>query len=354
MGVYIDIALSLIFIYLVLSLVVSAVNELISMWLRKRPAMLAKSILSLIDDGGLRGAFYKAGALVNPGRAAHGADQASWTGPAAAGLGWQWSYLLRNQTGGHPSFIDGATFARALTVGVLKKTAEGQMPSQYVFTDVEAAVKALEGKAQIYEVLQGALSNSRGTLEGFEAELKAWYDRSQNRLTGEYARWAKSLTLVMGALLVIFTNTDTVRIAGELRVNEAARTALVERALGAVDPESGMAINVNCRPKDAEEGEQLDEVQRMAATETCLRGQVKLFDAIGPKIIGWDGDPLAVALADPLKWTSAGHVGNKLLGLLITICAISLGAPFWFDVLSKVVNIRAAGPKPAESRAPNE
>jgi hypothetical protein len=38
-----------------------------------------------------------------------------------------------------------------------------------------------------------------------------------------------------------------------------------------------------------------------------------------------------------------------VFGLLITAAAISLGAPFWFDILSKAVNIRAAGPNPAPS-----
>jgi len=36
----------------------------------------------------------------------------------------------------------------------------------------------------------------------------------------------------------------------------------------------------------------------------------------------------------------------KIIGLLLTGAAISLGAPFWFDLLNKVVNLRATGKKP--------
>ena len=36
----------------------------------------------------------------------------------------------------------------------------------------------------------------------------------------------------------------------------------------------------------------------------------------------------------------------SLLGWIITAFAISLGAQFWFDLLTKFVNLRAAGPKP--------
>ena len=42
----------------------------------------------------------------------------------------------------------------------------------------------------------------------------------------------------------------------------------------------------------------------------------------------------------------------KLLGLLITIGAISQGAPFWFDILNKVTNLRAAGRPPNVEKPP--
>jgi len=45
----------------------------------------------------------------------------------------------------------------------------------------------------------------------------------------------------------------------------------------------------------------------------------------------WAGDAGRVAL----------NVLAKLLGLVITALAISMGAPFWFDVINKVANLRA-------------
>jgi hypothetical protein len=38
----------------------------------------------------------------------------------------------------------------------------------------------------------------------------------------------------------------------------------------------------------------------------------------------------------------------KLLGLILTAIAVSLGAPFWFDLLNKIINIRSAGRAPDE------
>jgi hypothetical protein len=43
---------------------------------------------------------------------------------------------------------------------------------------------------------------------------------------------------------------------------------------------------------------------------------------------------------------------TKILGLLLTAFAISLGAPFWFDVLNKIIVVRSTV-KPKE-KSPEE
>jgi hypothetical protein len=40
----------------------------------------------------------------------------------------------------------------------------------------------------------------------------------------------------------------------------------------------------------------------------------------------------------------------KCVGLLMSVLAASLGAPFWFDTLSKFVNLRGAGTPPGETK----
>ncbi|HET6253322.1 MAG TPA: hypothetical protein VFE32_04585 [Puia sp.] len=44
----------------------------------------------------------------------------------------------------------------------------------------------------------------------------------------------------------------------------------------------------------------------------------------------------------------------RLLGLLLTAIALSLGAPFWFDMLAKIVAIRGSGTSPAPPKPPTE
>ena len=55
--------------------------------------------------------------------------------------------------------------------------------------------------------------------------------------------------------------------------------------------------------------------------------------------------PWRVSFLSPKKWENYGgsDVLVDLTGVLLTALAISLGAPFWFDLLSKLVKLRAAG-----------
>jgi hypothetical protein len=54
-----------------------------------------------------------------------------------------------------------------------------------------------------------------------------------------------------------------------------------------------------------------------------------------------------------IKWNSKGSLLSclsYLLGILITAFSLSAGAPFWFDLLLRLVNIRRAGAKPNDDK----
>ena len=75
----------------------------------------------------------------------------------------------------------------------------------------------------------------------------------------------------------------------------------------------------------------------------------ELQTKIRPLPIGWTADHLADMKA---RWKDGGGdfvwwLVVKLIGLSITAFAVSLGAPFWFDLLSKFMNVRGTGNKPA-------
>jgi len=67
--------------------------------------------------------------------------------------------------------------------------------------------------------------------------------------------------------------------------------------------------------------------------------------------LGWGAFP-----SDPVGALQANPVAlvKKILGLLITTLAISLGAPFWFNLLKDIGNLRSSGPKPDSPSSASE
>ena len=76
---------------------------------------------------------------------------------------------------------------------------------------------------------------------------------------------------------------------------------------------------------------------KLHVTKSTDRGMPNL-------VTGWTLSPPSCPATSQEWWL-------KLLGLLITIAAISQGAPFWFDLLNRVTNLRAAG-RPPEAAKP--
>jgi hypothetical protein len=66
-------------------------------------------------------------------------------------------------------------------------------------------------------------------------------------------------------------------------------------------------------------------------------------------------DQLQLPIGWPAPWSlafdQAGQILLSLVGWALTALAVSLGAPFWFDGLAKLLSIRAAGKQPEKARA---
>jgi hypothetical protein len=67
--------------------------------------------------------------------------------------------------------------------------------------------------------------------------------------------------------------------------------------------------------------------------------------------IGWTKSDLGL-FTDFWKSSSKNfwQILTKAVGLFLTVLAVSLGAPFWFDMLNKFVNIRSAGARPEKAK----
>ncbi|MGO9951612.1 MAG: hypothetical protein ACLPN1_05300 [Dissulfurispiraceae bacterium] len=163
-------------------------------------------------------------------------------------------------------------------------------------------------------------------IECLQSNIEQWFNEAMDRVSGWYKRWSQKVLLVIAIILVIVSNADTLTLAKRFACDGALRASVVTVAEKAV-------LNPAGNPSDD-----------IKAKQDIL----KEADTLGLPL-GWaprENDP---GKSDQVPHCCLGWL-LKLVGLFMTICAVSLGAPFWFDTLSKFVNIRGAGTPPGESR----
>ncbi len=163
-------------------------------------------------------------------------------------------------------------------------------------------------------------------LANLRAEISSWYDNTMDRLKGWYKRRLQKWLLVIGAVMALFVNVDVIQITKSLYGNAALRDSISQNAEGVIDI---LREEVNATNQSESEivkaekaGEVLDQI-----------GDLNLP-------IGWREASFPWGVGD---WDIFWWILAKILGLGIAAYGISMGAPFWFDILNKLVNLRAAG-----------
>ena len=170
-------------------------------------------------------------------------------------------------------------------------------------------------------------------------EISLWFDRSMDRSSGVYKRNAKGVAIILGLLIAVVTNTDTLHIINQLAKDSALRAAysqaaseLVSRnpnAIACLQAEQGKAAQSDC----------------LNSGTTTLRNTI---DSITNVPLGWTATNWREQWQSQPKGAWLG--GLKVLGgWLISAIAISMGAPFWFNLLNKAVNVRNSGKPPAST-----
>ena len=150
-----------------------------------------------------------------------------------------------------------------------------------------------------------------------------------DRVAAWYKTRTQTIIIVIAVLAVLATNADTIRIGKALSNDQALRDALVAQAQEYVKTPPPAGTPDPSKPRT-------DKVEEIKKNVTALQ-------TLGVPL-GYKGD-------DPEGFT---WWLSKILGLLLTIGAASLGAPFWFDMLNKFINVRSAGKSPDEVAKPPE
>jgi hypothetical protein len=305
-----DVAIGVIFVFFLTSILCSAIREGIEALLKTRATHLEEGIRELLHDpnaAGLAKQLFQHPLVAGLYAGKYQPPRFSWWWPTAMTSG-------RNL----PSYIPSRNFALALMDMAARGPAIDAVSSHpssgaITFESVRANIAGI-GSPPVQRALLTAIDSAQGDLQKAQANLEAWFDSSMDRVSGWYKRSTQWFLFAIGLAAAVAMNINIITIADYLYREKPARDALVSRAqTAAADATLATATYKQVRTE-------------LEATRLPI-GQPK------PDM------PQSVELKD-------------LVGWLITALGVSLGAPFWFDLLNKFMVIRSTV-KPHE-KSPEE
>lgn len=333
-----EIAIGLVFLYLLLATFCSTVMELIFGLIGLRARQLDDLLGRILSDGTLQSA------LKNQAAAAT-ASPTNWLRdrfdqhPLIRVLrpekpGW----FKRGINA--PSYIPSRTFAAALLD--IARDASAQLPTpaapapaappavlpasaqvDAALAEAKQTISLLPPESSLRRLLISLMETSQGQFQTFNANVEKWFDDAMDRLSGVYKRWAQFWMLLIALILAAVLNADTVDIVKRLAGDRTLREAIVASADTYVKEEGKAAV-----------------AQQPSEVKNPFEDLSEEINTIGFPI-GWDEKNVP---------KDCCGIFLKIVGILLTGAAVSLGAPFWFDLLNKLVNLRASGAKPDKAK----
>ena len=289
MNALLDVTIGLVFLYLLLSLICTILNELVASFLGLRARNLEQGLAKLLESNGdaLKQAFEATGIMT----------------------------AARRVSGKHgPSYLAPENFTAAMIeAGKTAKNLKGPIKDVAELADCVESLPDSAVKSSLSAIVDGAGQE----IDKAKEQIGAWFDSMMTRAAGNFNRKMKQVTLIFAVIVTVAFNADSLSVANALWTDSALRDQIADSAAAFVA-----------------EVEDVDELADLEVVQAELR----------PFPIGWDTSGAPPHSSD--WYASRSGVINKIIGWLITALAVSLGAPFWFDLLKKLVALRGAGAAP--------
>jgi hypothetical protein len=301
------VAIGVVLVCLLLSIIASQVLEIMAAFTAKRAIALEMAILKMVGDPGLYQKF-----------ASHPLIETISFEPAKL-----FGFSLARAAKPRPTYIASPLFTRVLLVSVAEMH---NLPS----TDVTAIVASLPPDSALRQKLGAIILGIEHDRAACVSAVEQWYDGTMDRVNGAYKRHTQTWLIALGMALAVVFNANLFLVTQRLWTSKDARDAV-----------TATAQMYACKG---------DQPCKLPDYETARSEiQSKLGDQLP---LGYDWRYVQhywQTGADPEHGgarTIAGHWIFNFAGWLVTAIAVSLGAPFWFDLLNKLVNLRLAGLKP--------
>lgn len=197
------------------------------------------------------------------------------------------------------------------------------------------AVLANRAQIKIDDVEEG--------MKQFKQEIETWFDRSMERSSGVYRRNSKGVAIIIGFLIAVAANADTLHIVSRLSKDSALRATITQNSNQASqdcpppsnNPNNLRSNNLGCLVRTVDQT--LTDVSLPVGwTESNRNQQLNLTYSANNNSANSTLAPV---------WQILKVIG----GWILSSIAIAMGAPFWFDLLGRIVNVRNTGGRPTSS-----
>lgn len=206
-----------------------------------------------------------------------------------------------------PSYIKPEIFSTAL-IDMISRDKTDENAIDTAAEDVRALIDKIDANNPTRKLLISLIDKADPRIEDLRERLAEWFDAAMDRVAGWYKRQVKYFLIGVAAVVTVAVNADSIHMVEQLWQDDALRAAIAP-----------------------------------AAEQAATNGDLAAVDE------------QTELRAFPIGYSDSygGITFQTIVGWLLTIAAISLGAPFWFDLLSKISHLRASGTREAD-RAKNK
>jgi hypothetical protein len=315
----------------------SLIHEYISKLTNNRSRFLAKALSQLLKDEFINQVDF---------------GQLIYTHPLIAGL--------KETADTYPSYIPGDVFATALIDCVCDYGIEYEFtgqdnsnsttlifpvqdPNRVIdpYADYNRTVKSKLLESGLKKTLESFLINTKD-YNGLKTNIEQWYGHYMDRISGWYKKDTASKMILIGWALALLFNVDTINIFKTLKTNNALNYSIAAAAQNYVE-------TTDVKQMDTVTVAQVRQLKSISdSLEFPVGYKFSVAGDNGNKFLPMYKN-FKTGLVKQMK--SDGGILLMFIGWFISALAISRGAPFWFDLLSKFVNLRMTGTKPSKPKS---
>jgi len=168
--------------------------------------------------------------------------------------------------------------------------------------------------------------------KAFKREVEAWYDNIMDRASGWYKRSTQAILLVIGIIIAVSFDADVIELYTELSANPEVAAQIADQA-------EDFILTNQLLLEQVDTTREFDTERALEELNNLVEQNIRPLQ--GPLGLGWDANEMANQ--DFNDWLL------KIAGWFVMALSITLGAPFWFDLLKMLVNIRSSGGVPQQT-----